>query len=63
MNPAARTLIATKDDIRAKRIANSASEGVEYLYDVRLIEDNFGPKGMYSFSGRYLDFEQYITFT
>ena len=32
------------------------------MNDVQYIQHNFGPEGIYSFSGRYLDFEQYRTF-
>ena len=56
-NPAFRKLSATKDDLMGVKILNSADEGVQYLYDIRHIEYTYGPKGVYSFSGIYLDYE------
>ena len=62
VNPMYRRLEATKDGVMCKRISNAANDGVTYLGDVRFIEYNFGPKGIFTYSARYLDFEQYITF-
>ena len=53
---------STKDTIVANRIVNSAVEGVLYLEETRQTEKEFGLPGVYAYSSRFLDFEQYLTF-
>ena len=33
------------------------------MVDVRRLEDDYGPEGIYSYATEYLDFEQYVVFT
>ena len=52
----------TRDLIWAKRIDNAAIEGVQYLKDIRWLEKNYGVGETFSYSARYVDYEQYFTF-
>ena len=61
-NPMYRRLKATKDSVMCKRIENAATEGVALLEDTEFISTTYGPKGMFTFSPRYFDFAQYVTF-
>ena len=56
-NPLFVKLTATKDSVMIRKIHNAATEGIQFLTDIRYIEHNFGPKGIMSFSAQYLDFE------
>ena len=45
-----------------RRIGNAGKQGVQFLRDVRWIEQTFGVEGTHSFYKLYLDYEQYFTF-
>ena len=40
-----------------------ATQGVEFLEDLRVIEKAYGLPNTYSYASDYLDFEQYVVFT
>ena len=61
-NPMHRRLKATKDTVMSKRIDNAATDGVALLEDTEYIVDNFAPRGALTWSPRYFDFAQYVTF-
>ena len=54
---------AFKSVIRVKKIKSEATQGVEFLEDLRLIEKAYGLSNTYSFAAHYLDFEQYSVLT
>ena len=39
-----------------------ATQGPQFLKDMKFLEENFGVKGTFSYSQEYLDFEQYTVF-
>lgn len=47
--------------IQTVAIANVATDGVEYLEDIRAIERKYGLLGVFSFDPAFLDYEQYVS--
>ena len=61
MDPGGR-IVGWKDYIVVKRVGNASIQGVQFLKDIRFIEQTYGLKETWSYSHRYLDFEMYILF-
>lgn len=64
-NPAACTVELTgfRQTIVVKKIEQIAIQGVQYLKDIRAIEDKYAPPGTFSYSQDMLDYELYVVFT
>lgn len=60
--PQRRRLGGFRSKVYVKRIPDASTSGVQFLLDLRSLEDNYGLEGTYSFSWRFLDFEQWFTF-
>ena len=52
-----RLIKAFKIGISVKQIDSVASQGVEFLQDIRVIENDYGLNSTYSYASDYLDFE------
>ena len=48
--PLRRRLIGFRSSIMAKRIPDASTQGVEFLTDIRKLEDTYGVKGTFSFA-------------
>ena len=55
-------IAAFRISVDVKKIDSVATQGVDFLLDIRKLEDEYGPEGIYSYAVSYLDFEQYIVF-
>ena len=53
---------AFKFGIQSKKIDSVASQGVQFLLDIRSIEERYGFPGTFSYATEFLDFEQYVVF-
>lgn len=56
-------VIAYKVSVDVKKIDSVATQGVDFLVDIRRLEEEYGLPGTYSYAQEYLDFEQYVVFT
>ena len=56
-------IVAFKMSVDVKKIDSVATQGVDFLMDIRKLEAEYGPEGIYSYATAYLDFEQYVVFT
>ena len=62
-NPLNQRPLASKDRLFNKRIANSSTQGVQFLRDIRALVNEFGyglPSIEYSY--KFFDFELFVTF-
>jgi len=55
-------IIGYKDYVTRKRVSDASTEGVQYLTDLRYIEDNYGVPDTFDYDGRHLDFELFLVF-
>jgi len=63
INPIEQQIKGFKTRITIKKVESAAIGGIQYLLDIRNLEQNYGLPNTFSFGQQYLDYESYFLFT
>lgn len=61
-NPMRQKIVGYKQTMNTNQIKSVATEGPQFLTDLRFIQENYGVPGTFSYDQSYLDYEMYFLF-